>query len=62
MNDFIGQGYVKDCVKSSLTKFYVRYGDLIKHYEVTLSQMLHDIMGHDHIQWQPPLIRHFTKS
>ena len=27
-----------------------RYGDLIKHYEVSLSQMLHDILGHDHIQ------------
>ena len=24
--------------------------------------MLHDILGHDHIQWHPPLIRHFTKS
>ena len=29
------------------------YGDLIKHYEVSLSQMLHDILGHDHIQWHP---------
>ena len=24
--------------------------DLIKQYEVSLSQMLHDILGHDHIQ------------
>ena len=24
--------------------------------------MLHDILGHDHIQWHSPLIRHFTKS
>ena len=24
--------------------------------------MLHDILGYDNIQWQPPLIRHFTKS
>ena len=39
-------------------KFYGRYGDLIKHYEVSLSQMLHDILGHDHIQWHPQLIRH----
>ena len=31
-------------------QFYGRYGDLIKHYEVSLSQMLHDILGHDHIQ------------
>ena len=44
------QGYVKERLKSSLRKFYGRYGDLIKHYEVSLSQMLHDILGHDHIQ------------
>ena len=47
-------------LKSSLRKFYGRYGDLIKHYEVSLSQMLHDILGHDHIQWHPQLIRHYT--
>ena len=40
--------------------FYGRYGDLIKHYEVSLSQMLHDILGHDHIQWHTQLIRHYT--
>ena len=44
------QGYVMVRLKSSLRKFYGRYGDLIKHYEVSLSQMLHDILGHDHIQ------------
>ena len=44
------QGYVMERLKSSLKKFYGRYGDLIKHYEVSLSQMLHDILGHDHIQ------------
>ena len=44
------QGYVVERLKSSLKKFYGRYGDLIKHYEVSLSQMLHDILGHDHIQ------------
>ena len=54
------QGYVKERLKSSLRKFYGRYGDLIKHYEVSLSQMLHDILGHDHIQWHPQLIRHYT--
>ena len=27
-----------------------QFGDLIKHYEVSLSQMLHDILGHDQIQ------------
>ena len=31
-------------LKSSLRKFYGRYGDLIKHNEVSLSQMLHDIL------------------
>ena len=46
-----------ECLKSSLRKIY---GDLIKHYEVSLSQMLHDILGHDHIQWHPQLIRHYT--
>ena len=43
------QGYVMERLKSSLRKFYGRYGDLIKHYEVSLSQMLHDILGHDHV-------------
>ena len=56
----LGQGYVMERLKSSLRKFYGRYGDLIKHYEVSLSQMLHDILGHDHIQWHPQLIRHYT--
>ena len=56
----LGQGYVMERLKSSLRKFYGRYRDLIKHYEVSLSQMLHDILGHDHIQWHPQLIRHYT--
>ena len=46
----LGQGYVMERLKSSLRKFYGRYGDLIKHFEVSLSQMLHDILGHDRIQ------------
>ena len=54
------QGYVKERKKSSLRKFYGRYGDLIKHYKVPLSQMLHDILGHDHIHWHCQLIRHYT--
>ena len=37
-----------------------RCGDLINHYEVSLSEMLHGILGHDHIQWHPQLIRHYT--
>ena len=44
------QGYDIERLKSSLRKFYGRYGDLIKHYEISLSQMLHDILGHDHIK------------
>ena len=50
----IGQGHVRERLKSSLRKFYDRYGDLIKNYEVCLSQMLHAIMEHDNnyiIQW-----------
>ena len=56
----LGQGYVMEGLKSSLRKFYGRYGDLIKHYEVSLSQMLYDILGHDHTQWHTQLIRHYT--
>ena len=44
------QGYVMEHLQSSLRKFYGQYGDLIKHYEVSPSQMLHDILGHGHIQ------------
>ena len=33
----LGHGYVRGRLKSSLRKFYGRYGDLIKHYEVRLS-------------------------
>ena len=40
-------------LNSSLRKFYDRYGDLIKQYEVSLSPMLNDILWPDHIQWQP---------
>ena len=47
-------------LKSSLRKFYGRYWDPIKHYVVYLSQMLHDILGHGHVQWHPQLIRHNT--
>ena len=47
---------------SSLRKFYGRYGDLTKQYEVPLSQMLHGILEDNHIQWHPPLMRHYTNS
>ena len=60
-NKLLEQGYVKERLISSLRekgrdlrKFYGRYGDLIKQYEVSLSQMLNDILWPDHIQWQPP--------
>ena len=38
------QGYLVECLKSSFRKFYGRYGDLIKQYEVTVSRMLNDIL------------------
>ena len=58
----LGQEYVlgRERLKSSLRKFYGQYGDLIKHYGVSLSKVLHDILGHDHIKWHPQLIRHYT--
>ena len=43
-NKLLGQGYVKERLRSSLRKFYGRYGDLIKQYEFPLSRMLHDIL------------------
>ena len=43
-NKLLEQGYVKERFKSSLRKFYGRYGDLIKQYEASLSQMLNDIL------------------
>ena len=55
----LGQGYVVGRLKSSLRKFYGRYGDLIKH-AVSLSQILDNILGHYHIQWHPQLIRYHT--
>ena len=60
-NKLLEQGYVKERLKSSLRKFYGRYGDLIKQYEVSLSQMLNDILWPDHIQWQPLLISTFYR-
>ena len=39
-NKLLEQGYVKERMKSSLMKFFGRYGDLIKQYEVPLSRML----------------------
>ena len=59
-NNLLGQGYIKERLKSSLWKFYGRYGDLTKQYEVPLSRMLHDILDDDHIQWHPTLIGHYT--
>ena len=59
-NKLIGQGYVKERLKSSLRKFYGRYGDLTEQYEAPLSRMLNDILYDDHIQWHPSLIRYYT--
>ena len=49
-NKLLGQGYVKERLRSSLRKFYGRYGDLIKQYEAPLSRMLHDILDDDNLQ------------
>ena len=46
------QGYLAERLKSSFRKFYGRYGDLIKQYEVSLSRMLNDILILDQ-QWHP---------
>ena len=46
------QGYLAERLKSSIRKFYGRYGDLIQQYEVSLSQMLNDILIPDQ-QWLP---------
>ena len=59
-NKLLGQGYVKERLKTSPRKFYGQYGDLTKQYDVPLSRMLHDILDDDHIQWHPPLIGHYT--
>ena len=57
---FSGRDMSRNVCKSSLRKFYGRYGDLTKQYEAPLSRMLHDILDDDHIQWNPPLIGHYT--
>ena len=56
----LGVSSFREGLKSSLRKFCGRYGDPIKHYEVPLSQILQDILGHGHLQWHPQLIRHYT--
>ena len=43
-NKLLEQGYVKERLKSSLKKFYGRYGDLIKQYGVPFSRILYDIL------------------
>ena len=53
-NKLLEQGHVMERLRSSWRKFYGPHGDLIKQFEVSLSQMLNDILWPDHIQWQPP--------
>ena len=57
---FLGRDISRKVFNSSLRKFYGRYVDCIKQYEVPLSRMLHDILEDGHIQRHPPLIRHYT--
>ena len=49
-NKLLGQGYVKERLRSSLRKFYGRYGDLFKQYEVPLFLILHDILNDNYLQ------------
>ena len=41
------QGYEVERLKSSFKKFYGRYGDLVKHYDVPLSRVMDSIFEHD---------------
>ena len=41
---FLKQRYIWERLKSSFRKFYARYGNLIKQYEVSLSRILIDIL------------------
>ena len=61
-NRLLEQGYVKERLKSSLRKFYGRYGVLIKQYKISLSQILNVILWPDHIQWQPPTDQTFYRT
>ena len=49
------QEYVRERLKSSLRKFYVRYGDLIKHYEVPSSKCYKTfwdmVINSDNLNW-----------
>ena len=60
-NKLLGQWYVKERLKSSLRKFYGRYGDLIKQYDVPspLPNVTWNSEGWPK-QWHPPLIKHYT--
>ena len=49
--------YARDC--SSYECFILRAARLSSK-PIGQGQMLHDILGHDHIQWHPLLIRHYT--
>ena len=44
------QGYEVERLKSSFKKFYGRYGDLVKHYDVPLSRIMDSILEHDYRQ------------
>ena len=60
-NKLLEQEYIMERLKLSLRKFYGRYGDLIKQYEVSLSQMLKDICDLTIYNDNPLLIRRFTE-
>ena len=56
----LGQGYVQERLKSSLEVLCLIWGSHQTLKSPPL-RMLHDILWHDHIQWQTAVIRHFTK-
>ena len=60
-NKLLGQGYVKERLKSSLRKLFGRHGGLIKRYEVPpLSNVTQNSGWWPYMQWHPPLISHYT--
>ena len=55
-------GYVVKRLKSSMKKFYWRYGDLIKQCKVSVSRTLKESLKHDQIQWHPHPFDHTLRQ
>ena len=50
-NKLIGHGYFKESLISTLRKICGQYGNLVKQYELSISQMFNDILEYNHMQW-----------